>query len=139
MSTRKVRCSYCKRYFLREECLRIGIQAFCSHEHYQNYRNDQVKKQRAKQQKNQLDPKIKSAVIHADGERCRFCGTKFNLHVHHIKYRSEGGTDTMGNLITLCVEHHGTVHSDKGKYQKLCFDIVDLRENHGDKRTRILE
>jgi hypothetical protein len=33
-----------------------------------------------------------------------------NLHVHHIKERMRGGTDSLDNLITLCREHHEQLH-----------------------------
>jgi hypothetical protein len=51
--------------------------------------------------------------------RCRYCGTARNLHIHHIDYRSQGGNDDPHNLIVLCHEHHGLVHSDKAVWQPL--------------------
>ncbi len=35
------------------------------------------------------------------------------LHVHHIKFRSQGGSDTPGNLITLCEDCHDSLHAGK--------------------------
>jgi hypothetical protein len=131
MSTRKVRCSYCKKYVLRDDAVRVGILAFCSDEHRQNYRFEQQRKQQVKNRKHQINPDLRQSVINADGGCCRFCGTTSNLHVHHVKYRSEGGKDESNNLITLCVDHHGTVHSDKKRYQKLCLSIIEIRENYG--------
>ncbi len=32
------------------------------------------------------------------------------LHAHHMRRRSQGGPDTMNNLVTLCAGHHGWVH-----------------------------
>lgn len=29
---------------------------------------------------------------------------------HHIKFRSQGGSDTKQNLITMCIECHGMIH-----------------------------
>jgi 5-methylcytosine-specific restriction endonuclease McrA len=29
---------------------------------------------------------------------------------HHIKFRSAGGSDTMDNLVTLCIHCHGKEH-----------------------------
>lgn len=34
------------------------------------------------------------------------------LHVHHIKRRSQGGTDEMFNLVTLCLVAHEHVHAN---------------------------
>ena len=39
------------------------------------------------------------------------CGSKLWVHQHHIQPRSEGGPDTLENLITLCAAHHRMVHS----------------------------
>ena len=42
---------------------------------------------------------------------CVLCGTKDNLHNHHIIPVSRGGTDDKINIITLCTIHHATIHS----------------------------
>lgn len=80
---------------------------------------------------------LRDEVLEADGHRCRFCGKTDNLQVHHVIYRSGGGKHERGNLITLCNEHHDTVHSDKGKYQKLCQQVIMLRDTRGDKQITI--
>jgi 5-methylcytosine-specific restriction endonuclease McrA len=59
-----------------------------------------------------------TSVFERDG-RCRYCGTRNNLHAHHIEYRSQGGSDDLHNLIALCFEHHDLVHTDKGLWQPL--------------------
>jgi hypothetical protein len=43
-----------------------------------------------------------------DGWRCAApgCTSRRNLEEHHIDYRSRGGADEPGNLITLCRFHH---------------------------------
>ena len=45
-----------------------------------------------------------------DGYTCQCCGKSIKdgaiLHVHHIRYRSRGGTDRMDNLITVCHKCH---------------------------------
>ncbi len=54
-------------------------------------------------------------VLDRDGWRCRnrACGMRNNLHVHHIIFRSQGGTDESWNLITICNECHNKVHAYK--------------------------
>jgi hypothetical protein len=32
------------------------------------------------------------------------------VEVHHIRHRADGGSDAVGNLITLCPNHHAMVH-----------------------------
>jgi len=41
---------------------------------------------------------------------CQVCGNECNLSVHHIIFRSHGGSDDWDNLITLCIYHHDSVH-----------------------------
>lgn len=52
------------------------------------------------------------AILHRDNYTCQCCGKKnCRLEVHHIKFRSNGGTDDEENLITLCKECHDGVHA----------------------------
>lgn len=49
----------------------------------------------------------KAACLNRDNYTCKYCKTKEGtLHAHHIIYRSNGGADTLDNLITLCEECH---------------------------------
>ena len=127
----KVRCSYCKKYVDRDSAIRRSIQAFCCEDHLHEYVNSTRKKRVSKQKKksNDLSSGDKLEIIKLDEFRCRYCGTEYGLHVHHIKYRSEGGSNDPDNLITLCFKHHDTVHSDKKRYQPLCLHLVDLRNS----------
>lgn len=51
------------------------------------------------------------AVLNRDNYTCQCCKTKKGtLHVHHIIYRSNGGSDKMDNLITLCEDCHRKLH-----------------------------
>lgn len=53
----------------------------------------------------------KEAVMNRDSYTCQICGAKHTkLEVHHIVYRSKGGTDDEDNLITLCETCHKKVH-----------------------------
>ena len=54
----------------------------------------------------------REAILHRDNYTCQCCGKKnCRLEVHHIKFRSNGGTDDEENLITLCKECHDRVHT----------------------------
>lgn len=56
----------------------------------------------------------REAVLHRDSYTCQCCGKKrTRLEVHHIIYRSMGGTDDERNLITLCEKCHSDVHAGK--------------------------
>jgi len=57
-----------------------------------------------------------------DGFRCMApgCTSRRNLQEHHVIYRSQGGTDDLGNRICLCAFHHqrgehGELASCRGK------------------------
>jgi 5-methylcytosine-specific restriction endonuclease McrA len=52
-------------------------------------------------------------ILERDNWRCQFCGTRSNLQVHHIIYRSHGGHDSENNLITACVTCHEQIHLGK--------------------------
>ena len=45
-------------------------------------------------------------IMERDGWSCGWCGTNQNLHVHHIIFRSAGGSDDSVNLLTLCEKDH---------------------------------
>ena len=53
---------------------------------------------------------LREAVFTRDGYTCQCCGRNIEdgavLHVHHIQYRSRGGSNRMGNLITVCDKCH---------------------------------
>lgn len=54
----------------------------------------------------------REAILHRDKYTCQICGKKHvKLEVHHIIYRSQGGTDDEDNLITLCEDCHHNIHN----------------------------
>lgn len=53
----------------------------------------------------------REAILNRDSYTCQICGAKnTRLEVHHIVYRSQGGTDDEDNLITLCEFCHKKIH-----------------------------
>jgi hypothetical protein len=48
------------------------------------------------------------AILERDNYLCRApgCSSQRHLEVHHIRFRSQGGTDHPWNKITLCHAHH---------------------------------
>jgi hypothetical protein len=58
---------------------------------------------------------VKAYILSRDNHKCQ-CGLKGcgeKLHIHHIKFKSNGGTDNPNNLITLCEKHHKMLHEGK--------------------------
>ena len=64
---------------------------------------------------------VKAYILHRDGYQCQ-SGRKIKhsnkLHIHHIQFRSEGGTNTPSNLITLCKRCHEDLHAGKFEFKK---------------------
>lgn len=65
-------------------------------------------------------------VYNRDNGVCQMCGTRENIHCHHIKYRSERKDliDEPNNLILLCATHHRLVHSNKRLYQPMLLEMM---------------
>ena len=64
---------------------------------------------------------VRHQVILRDLRRCRHvdtrgarCENRRWIDVHHVKPRSEGGTNAIENLITLCSAHHRMEHMSRG-------------------------
>ena len=73
--------------------------------------NEKIKKWGYQQGFNYGYSSRRSAVLHRDNYTCQCCGKKnCRLEVHHIKFKSNGGTDDEENLITLCEDCHKGVH-----------------------------
>jgi 5-methylcytosine-specific restriction endonuclease McrA len=55
---------------------------------------------------------VKAYVLHRDEYQCQKCKTKKGkLHVHHIIFRSNGGTNSTENMIILCESCHEKLHN----------------------------
>ena len=62
---------------------------------------------------------VKLAILNRDNYTCQICGEKdTRLEIHHIQYRSKGGSNRMDNLVTLCQECHGKIHSGELDFNK---------------------
>lgn len=53
---------------------------------------------------------LRKKIVARDGGACRHCGSRSELHVHHIDFRSNGGRTEPRNLLTLCRKCHALVH-----------------------------
>lgn len=49
---------------------------------------------------------------------CEMCASE-GVDIHHIKYRSQGGTDDIENLICLCRNCHNLAHENKISKEEL--------------------
>jgi hypothetical protein len=80
----------------------------------QKMENDKIKKYQYQKGEMFGFENVKSYVLSRDNHKCYFkCKDSHKLEVHHIKFRSNGGTDNPNNLITLCEKCHKKVHLGK--------------------------
>ncbi len=56
---------------------------------------------------------------------CEMCN-EIAVDIHHIDYKSQGGTDEVKNLIALCRKHHDLAHAKKIE-KPIMFEIVERR------------
>ncbi len=61
------------------------------------------------------------SIYERDRWMCRCCGSKKSLTPHHCQKRSQLGSDTMGNVITLCIGCHNEVEANRLKVE-----VVDV-------------
>lgn len=82
------------------------------------------------QKSNRLDENVRRAVIFRDGCKCMECGkTNTVLEVHHIKPKRLGGSNTLGNLITLCSKCHQKTEGKEEQYTQHYFDMLNSSDN----------
>ncbi len=55
---------------------------------------------------------VRELVHEIYGHQCLMCPRSKRLHLHHVIPVSEGGEDTVDNLIPLCNEHHAEEHPE---------------------------
>lgn len=135
-----VRCKYCKGYFPREECIRVGPSSFCSEEHRSAHFMGQAQSRGTaaahRRRLSKVPPQVEQRVKKADRQRCRLCGRTYGLAVHHINYRSEPGNkpwmNEPWNLVLLCNHCHiQIIHHDKKRWKPICLLYTWFRETEG--------
>ena len=62
---------------------------------------------------------IKEDVYKRDKGACTKCGSKKNLHYHHIKKFSDGGLHSVDNIKLLCASCHAEEHKGESEYYLL--------------------
>ena len=82
------------------------------------------------QKSNRLDENIRKAVILRDGCKCMECGkSNGSLEVHHIKPRRLNGSNTLGNLITLCEKCHQKTEGREEVFMNKYFALLKSSDN----------
>ena len=73
---------------------------------------------------------VKSYIQKKQNGKCIFCNEKI-AHYHHIVPRSQGGSNTVKNLVGLCEKHHKLVHTDRSYEMKLKAKKAGLSKQYG--------
>lgn len=82
------------------------------------------------QKTNRLDENIRKAVILRDKCKCKECGkSNCRLEVHHIKPRRLNGSNTLGNLITLCEKCHQKTEGKEELFMNKYFSMLNSSDN----------
>jgi HNH endonuclease len=55
----------------------------------------------------------KKLMYRRDRWHCRCCNATGALTPHHIVFKSQGGDDSLSNLITLCLACHSDIHEGR--------------------------
>ena len=92
------------------------------------------------QKSNRLDENIRKATIIRDGCKCQECG-KSNcvLEVHHIRARKYHGSDTIGNLITLCSRCHQKTEGREREFEDRYFKIIGSKPKRFDYAMHVMQ
>jgi 5-methylcytosine-specific restriction endonuclease McrA len=129
----KVKCAGCREYKEKEFCVPYGLgwccDANCRWLAIELRRKSAPPNRTSATPKRRAQPSLERRRKMAARERdhgCRYCLVARNLHVHHIVYRSEGGTHAERNLITLCNVHHDLMHSNKKRFQPVLKELIRL-------------
>lgn len=60
-----------------------------------------------------IPKKIVLLVLERDLWSCRSCNARESIEIHHVQFRSRGGSHHPDNLITLCSSCHRKIHDGK--------------------------
>lgn len=86
-------------------------------------------KSKSKKAYNEEFDRVRGDVLERDCYECQECGRKSWLEVHHKTKRSDGGSNEMDNLITLCIECHCAEHIDDAIYPNMLSRFEWLKKN----------
>ena len=72
---------------------------------------------------------VEEAVYAAQGGRCLFCEKGID-HYHHVVPRKKNGSETLGNRVGLCKEHHRLVHTEDEWTKKLATKKAGMNKQY---------
>jgi 5-methylcytosine-specific restriction endonuclease McrA len=134
MANSKVRCASCHNYFAPDQIYRKnGLSSWCSQECFRSRVTIKTRALERPYEQPSAPRKSRTDIPHATrlevAQRdrcCRWCGAQRGLHMHHIVYRSQGGTHDASNLIVLCHEDHAHAHAVGPRARELLLGVIWL-------------
>ena len=90
------------------------------------FNNEAVKRQNGDMQGHS---DIKSYIFERDNYTCAVCNIKkqvSQLHCHHVKFKSKGGTNQPDNLLTVCTNCHTPKNHQKGH---VLYQMMQAKQN----------
>lgn len=118
------RCQGCREYFRRPEYRRAGLGSVCSSQCLLAVAERKPAHPPQRQAPSGPSRATRVEVARRDRGRCRYCGTRRDLHLHHVNLRSHGVDHQPHNLISLCQRCHAKVHTDTRRYQPLLRAVI---------------
>lgn len=111
-------CRYDKRYIISllacENCLNKNFK-----------KNKPIKK--VSNKRITVTEETYNKVIQRDNYRCRLCGSRENLQLHHIDGRGKNLTNNIDNCIMLCMNCHlYVVHKNLKKYRPILRKMLKM-------------
>ena len=92
------------------------------------------------QKSNRLDENLRKAAIIRDNCKCQECGrSNCVLEVHHIRARKYGGSDIIGNLITLCSGCHQKTEGREREFEYRYFKIIGSKPKRFDYAMHVMQ
>lgn len=71
---------------------------------------------------------VRRAVYRREGYACALCERPGVIHIHHVRPRSLGGANDLGNLIALCPVCHAIAHGEYELDNQFPFDRETARD-----------
>lgn len=56
---------------------------------------------------------LRKAIYKRDHYQCALCDSPRGIQIHHVMKRSQGGSNSPHNLITLCMYCHNVAHGTR--------------------------
>lgn len=57
-----------------------------------------------------ISSSVRKKVYRREGYRCALCDSTKYIQIHHVVKRSQGGTNSLHNLVCLCADCHALAH-----------------------------